>query len=193
MDSPCKAIRIDFNQCYHWYSVLFKGLRKMWRGRVFLLFFVPLCTAVVTSSGDERHKPRATAVQGGGPGLGNHGVQEAFCLLAGGAGYRYPNTDHSTGSLSIMGCQRAGCTPTTWIKHARTWQTGGSLRAWACQHCVSLPLVPLALHFTHLLTGLLCFPFLFEEACLVSLTTLNEDKARVCNNRLKLNFKQIIC
>lgn len=42
--------------------------------------------------------------------------------------------------------------------------------------------------------GLLqCFPFLFEEACLILLTTLNEDKAHVCNNRLKLNFKQIIC
>lgn len=89
-----------------------------------------------------------------------------------------------------MRSQRGGCTPASWIMEMANHQSpeGSDLPA------LHEPTISTFNSECHLCArALSCFPFLFAEACLILLTTLNEDKAHVCNNRLKLNFKQIIC
>lgn len=154
-------------------------------GLVFLLFFVPLCTAAVISD-VWGNTTRAAAMQGDQQEWSPH--MEWDILLT-----RRSSRVQVTWVTAQVATALCDYPPRGQGVCGRAWKVGGSLRAGACQHCSSIPLVPSALHFTHLLRLSLCFPFLFEEACLILLTTLNEDKAHVCNNRLKLNFKQIIC
>lgn len=99
--------------------------------------------------------------------------------------------DHGRGSLSIMRSQRGGCTPGSWVMKTMTNHRSLEDSDLPALHEHTISAFNSECHLCA--RALSCFPFLFAEACLILLTTLNEDKARVCNNRLKLNFKQIIC